>query len=236
MLKDTQNIVRLALVFTFAVLLPVFITAQQTKERVMQHRVYRDQPIEVTAIKVNGVEIKPTQKFRGNSDWLNGMTVTLKNASSKPIAYVSLLIGAYYEKNGERMKRDGEDMQAGIQLQYGAQPPRKGESVPAFSPLLMPDETIDIVLSEELRNRLNSLLKESNATTDVTEISVRVFEVFFEGDSDTMWQTGRMLHRDPNNPRRWIRVSPKKSLAKNQESPKTGNPESFDASEKPVSG
>jgi hypothetical protein len=77
----------------------------------------------------------------------------------------------------------------------------------------MPDETIDLVLSEKMRADLDSLLKESGATTDVTEISVRVFEVFFAGDSETMWQTGRMLRRDQKNPLRWERIALKSDSA-----------------------
>lgn len=198
--------IRLVLGLTFTVLLPVCVVAQETRQRVMQHQVYRDQPIEIVAIKVKGQDIKPQQEFSGKSDWLNGMTITLKNVSGKPVAYVSVLIGAYYEKNGERLKRDGQDQQAGIQLNYGAQPPRKGEPALVYRPLLMPEETADVEFSEESRVELESLLKEADAATDVTEISVRVFEVFYEGDGDTMWKMGRILRRDANNPRGWIPI------------------------------
>lgn len=74
----------------------------------------------------------------------------------------------------------------------------------------MPGEEADVTLSEKSRSELDSLLREGDASTDIPEISVRFYEVFFEGDSDTMWQTGRILRRDPNNPGHWFRISPGK--------------------------
>jgi hypothetical protein len=183
--------------------------AQQGRQRVMEMDVYRGQPVEITAVKVGGVPIQPKRKFTANSDWLNGVTFTLKNVYDRPVAYVSLLIGAYYEKSdGTRAKRGGQDVLAGIELKYGFQPPRPGEpDPPYYVPPLLPGQTMDVVFTERSRDELYSMLTEGKASTDVTEINVRVYDVCFEGDSDTRWHTGFMLRRDPNNPDSFVRIS-----------------------------
>lgn len=212
MSKASKNFSVLMLAIASAILLPVFVTAQQTEPRLIQLKTHRDQPVEMTSIRTKDLNVLPMQAVRANSDWLNGMTLTFKNVSDKPIAYVSVLIGAYYEQTGGRMKKDGEDVQAGIQLNYGAEPPRTGEASQSLSPPLMPGETASVTFSEKARNDLDSLLRDGDASTDLTEISIRFYEVFFEGDSDTMWQTGSRLKRDANNPRRWNRVSDAKKV------------------------
>jgi hypothetical protein len=175
---------------------------QQGKQRVMQLKVYRDQPVEITSIKVGGVSIESKRKFKAGSDWLNDMTITLKNVYDRPVAYVSVMIGAYYEKgDGTRLRRGGQDVLAVIEVPYGFQPPGQGDPDPPYyvTPIL-PGQTVDVGLTEKWRDQLYSMLTEGKASTDVTELNVRVYRVFFEGDSDTVWSTGRMLRRDPTNP------------------------------------
>lgn len=177
----------------------------QGKQRMIKLETYRDQPVEITAVKVGGAPIESKRKFKAGSDWLNGITITLNNVYDRPIAYVSLMIGAYYEKSdGTRVKRGGQDVLAMIELLYGAEPPRPGEPSPPYRAPLLPGDTVDVVLTESSRNQLYAMLTEGKASTDVTEISVRIYRIFFEADSDTVWRTGRMLRRDPNNPD-WFR-------------------------------
>ena len=189
---------------------------QDIKERVVKHVVYRDQPVEIVAVKVKDATIHPKRKFAGNSDWLNGMTVTLKNVSERPVAYVSVLVGAPFEKNGERIS-------AGVDLQYGATPLLPGEVAPVSTSArrpLPPGETADVVLSEEKRDELYSLLQENNASTDITELSIRVYDVFFEGDSEMRWRGGRIYRRDPNDPWYWIPIMPGTSSNRTSSKPR----------------
>lgn len=187
-----------------AILLPVSSSTPQGRERVIQLRPYKDQPVEILDVKVKGAHIVPNGKFAADSDWLKGMTVTVKNVFDKPVAYVSVLIGAYYTKDGQRVKRDGQDAQAGAELKYGAAPPRPGETARPTDPPLMPGQTVELVLSERAREQLYTILTNENASTDVAEITLRLYMVFFEGDSDTMWRTGSILRRDPTNSQHWI--------------------------------
>lgn len=192
---------------------PAFSAGQQpsSSARQSQRRVeilpHRDPPVEIVAVRVKGVPISPKTRFAGDSDWLNGMTVSLKNISGKSVAYISVLVSAYHERDGRRIKLNGEDVQAGIELKYGAMPVRPDEPAPPYSPPLLPDETVDVVLSERSRDELYSLLTSRDASTDIEELTITVYAVSFEGDSETRWGNGIMLRRDPNDPRLWNRIS-----------------------------
>ena len=193
--------------FVFALWQPASISAQQKSQRVVQQRAVRDQPVEITAVKIKGSLVEPKRAFAADDDWLDGMTITVKNVFDKPVAYVSVLVSAYLENNGQRFKKNGNDIQAATPLRYGAEPPRPGEPVPPYSPPLQPGASLDLTFSERSRDDLKSLLTEGNASTNIKEITVRLYEVFFEGDSDTMWSLGFMLRRDPNNPRRFVPIN-----------------------------
>lgn len=192
--------------FVFALWQPASISAQQKSQRVVQQRVVRDQPVEITAVKIKGSLVEPKRAFAADDDWLDGMTITVKNVYDKPIAYVSVLVSAYLENNGQRFKRNGNDIQAAVPMNYGSEPPRPGAPVPPYSPPLQPGASLDLTLSEHARDDLKSLLMEGNASTNVKEITVRLYEVFFEGDSDTKWSDGFLLRRDPTNPRRFLPI------------------------------
>ncbi len=93
---------------------------------------------------------------------------------------------------------------------YGAKLPPPGEpGSPVYYPPIPPGETIEITLSEHARDELRSLLADYGASTDITELYLGVYMIFFEGESDTMWRTGFRLRRDPNDPRHWIVVESK---------------------------
>lgn len=203
-------------------LLPQLSVEQQTRERFVEYSPYKDQPVEIVAIMAKGRDVIPKQKFRADGDWLNGLKVTLRNVSDRPVAFVSVLVGAYFEKDGTRMKIDGQDAQAGIQLMYGAQPLPAGESYlgSVLIPMsLSPDGVINLAISESNLGELYSLIRNRGASTDITALTIRVYEVFFEGESEIMW-SGRMLRRDPNDPNLWIAVKSDNSSSRADSKPR----------------
>lgn len=209
MFRSPRCLSHTLLALAFAIMLPTPGISQQVKQRAVQLEMSRDQPVEIVDVKVKGVSVKPKQKFDGDTNWLDGMTIKLKNVSDRPVSYASVLVTTYYEKDGRRSKqRDGEDVQAAIELMYGAWPPDPDDPAPPYSPPLLPGETLDLTLTERSRDELYSLLRQDDASTDIAELTVRVYRVFFAGDNDTMWKMGRMLRRDPNDFRRWHPIPP----------------------------
>lgn len=201
-----------SLVFLFAlcfvVVQAVRSGALQGKLRLVKMQEHRDPPVEITAIKVKGVPIQPKRKFTADSDWLNDLTFTVKNVYDRPVAFVSIMIGAYYEKaDGQRAKRGGQDVLAVVEFAHGFPPPRPGDpDPPYYVPPILPGQSVDIVFTERWREQLYSMLREGKATTDVTEIYVRLASVFLEGDSETKWG-GQWLRRNPKNPDSFVRIS-----------------------------
>jgi hypothetical protein len=221
MLRNLRIISPLIFVLLIVVLLFVPGFTYQSKKRAVELETYKDQPVEIVDTKVKGGAIKPKQEFDGDSDWLNSMTVKVKNVSDKPVAYVSVLVSTYYERDGRRIKqRDGMDVQAAIELNYGAAPPRPGEPAPPYRAPLLPGESIDLTLTEKSRDELYAILSQDNASTDIARLTVRIYEVFFVGDSDTMWKTGRVLQRDPNDAMHWIPMERNMSANRRVEKPK----------------
>lgn len=216
MLTKSEKRSHLVMALMFAVVItglslimlrPAQGTAPQGKTRLVKPTAYRDAPVEIVAIKVHGAPIAPHRAFTNDSDWLNGLTITLKNVFDKPVAYVSFLVGAYYEKDGVRIKkRDDKDVLAMVEMGYGAKPRRPDESAAPYRRPIQPGESMDVVLTDAAREDLYSLLRNGGASTDVTEISVRLNEVYFEGESETKWSLGFMLRRDTEDPRRWLPV------------------------------
>jgi len=184
-------------------------SAQQTKERIIKIITFRDPPVEIVALTVKGTLVQPDQRFHGDSDWFNGLTVTIKNVSDKPVVYTGILVTAPHEKNGMRQQIDGRDYVVGIDLMYGVKPVFPGEAARSYRPVpLAPGQTADIMLSDMLRDQIYSLLRNRDSSTDVSELTLRLNEVVFEGDDNTMWRYGYRHRRDPANPMRWNVVDP----------------------------
>jgi hypothetical protein len=219
MFRESKILPRLMFGVTLALLLPALNIAQQTKQpqqtnqRMVTLKAYKDPPVEISAVKVKGVPIAPKHKFTMESDWLNHITITAKNVYDKPIAYLSVLIGAPYEKDGKRIL-------AVVELRYGAAPANTGDPSPPYTPPLLPGESVVLEFNERLRDELRSILISENASTDVEEVSIRVYEVFFQGDGNTKWSTGGMLRRDSNDSRLWIPIEPNKPIGRTFRKPK----------------
>jgi hypothetical protein len=95
-------------------------------------------PVEIVSIKLNGREVNPGEKIKGDDDWLRGLSFTVKNISEKPIAYVAISL------RFEQPKRI-----VGFTLSYGVYYPG-GEPRSGTSPLpLQPNQTVDLTLTKE---------------------------------------------------------------------------------------
>jgi hypothetical protein len=182
---------------------------QQEKDRLIKLKPYKDQPVEIVATRVKGTTVDPERKFGADKDWLNGMSVVIKNISDKPVIYARVSVLAYMEKNGVRKQFEGRDRVAMISLTYGDRPLLPGESPRSTRPTpLMPGQSAELIFSDALRDQLYSMLNENDSSTDIPELILMVDWVSWDGDDDTAWINGRMHRRDPNNPMRFVPVEP----------------------------
>lgn len=202
------------LIFTAAVMLaalgivmpPAHGNGQQEKERSVQIKIYKNEPVEIVAVKVKDAPVKIGQKFAGDSDWFNGMVVTIKNISNKPVTFATVFVMAPYEKNGVRKQVNGRDLYANIELIYGEPPPMPGKRRSNPIALLMPGETTDVLLDEGWRDQFYFRLRLEDSSTDIPELTLSTFQVAFLGDDDTMWMHGFWRRRDPKDPGSWLTV------------------------------
>ena len=62
----------------------------QTKERVLKKGTFPNEPMKVIGIKVKGKAIDTDKKFVEDDDWIESLSVRLKNTSDKPVVFVEL--------------------------------------------------------------------------------------------------------------------------------------------------
>jgi hypothetical protein len=138
-----------------------------------------------------GSEFK--KDFDGYDDWMRGLAITFKNTSNKNIVYVRVfLLFPETEAAGPGM---------GFPLQFGRFP--KKPSIGSYDNLLKPGEEMEIILTDDEHNRLQSFLK-SGSFNKVNRLRLFLESVIFE--DDIMWFGGDLMRRDPDNPNRWLPI------------------------------
>jgi hypothetical protein len=172
----------------------VHVTAQQDQERVLAKENNRNEPLRIKAVKGKRGAITPGRKFLDSDNWLKGLSFNLENISEKNIIYIELEM--------EFPKSDNDPPPLIHPLTYGYRPPLDS-SIPADAPPpIKPGETIDLRLSDPEYARLQTELQTLKYPRSIKHaVFIIRFVVFDDG---TMWDTGRLMRRDVNDPRRWV--------------------------------
>jgi hypothetical protein len=172
----------------------------QAPQKSITYSPQRNQPIRFDKIKVAGnfFEFEAgsefTKDFEGDDDWMRGLAITFKNTSNKNIVYVSVyLLFPETESAGPIM---------GFPLQYGRFP--RKPSIGNYDSLLEPGVEMELVLTDDKHNDLQSFLK-SRSFNKVNSLKLHLDTVIFE--DDIMWMGGDLMKRDPNNPNQWIPIT-----------------------------
>lgn len=172
------------------------IQAQDLKDRQLTHAydfTTVQMPVEIVAIRLNGKEIVPGEKLKGDDDWLRGISFTLKNISDQPIAYVNI---------GFKFPRpDGFLVYS---LPYGvslAQGERRNASSP---PAIQPGQSVNLVLTKErYESSFLYVLAQAEVSRRFDTAAYYVDTVCFEGQPDVIWQFGHLKRRHPTEPFRF---------------------------------
>src|SRR3982751_7121375 len=69
---------------------PVSATIQQAQERIVKKYSWRNEPLEISKLKIKGKLVEQNKKFSEADDWLRGFTVSVKNISPKTIIYIEM--------------------------------------------------------------------------------------------------------------------------------------------------
>jgi len=176
----------------------------QTKKKSIIRRVsYYKYPVEVS-FELNGQPLKSTETvagpyrtndFEADADWLNHLTIKIKNTSGKTITW--MLVNLLFPE----VTKDGSV--ALHQFFLGVDP-----DAPFARPELRvaPNEAFEIPLStkyEDLRHLVN-VIGSGMAIENVSKVEVEFHAALF--DDEKRFEVGLWYRRDPNDRHKWIRI------------------------------
>jgi hypothetical protein len=144
-------------------------------------------PLEIVSIRLNGKDVQPGEKIKGDDDWLQGLSFRLKNISDRPIAYLD--IGLQFPQP------DGivvYSLNYGVDFSRGE--PRRESSAPA----IQPGETLDLALTKERYPIFLHTLALGGASSRFEIASYYIERVCFDNEPDVIWEGGKLKRRDPN--------------------------------------
>ena len=212
MRKDCSRPLRFLSLTGLTLLLTLCTLGQEPALRSVSIDVFKNQPAEIVDIRVDGKRITPSTPLREADDWLRRLSVVIKNTSDKPISYLSVGLTTYYERDGQRLKKHGDEFVALIELPYGLPPcgGRRDPYIPAA--MSIPSgAVIEIGVAQELQEQLNRLLMSEGGSTQIRSVTLALYEVVFEGETKRKWRTGSWLERDANDPKLWNVISETKT-------------------------
>ena len=89
-------------------------------------------------------------------------------------------------------------------MPYG-QVPGLEDSGPREQSPVGPNETVEMAIGSDTYGGLKRILTDHGPTFGVTRVRLQISMIIFA--DGTAWGNGFLLNRDPNNPRRYIRIS-----------------------------
>jgi hypothetical protein len=168
----------------------------QKQERTIKKVSWRNEPVKIAKLKIKGKPIGLGQSFLEEDDWLEGMTISVKNTSGKTITFLSMRL------DFPRPESSSQEPVSIYEFEYGRNPLfASGSSLPN-TPTIAPGESTEFSISDTIYAALKKLLSDYPASIKKVEIVLN--SVAF--DDGTEWQGGGLYRRDPSDPGRLRRV------------------------------
>ena len=186
--------------------------AQGEHERVLKKGTYRNPVTDILNVRVKGSPAAFDRKISADDEWLKGITVGVKNTSTKPIVYFELQIRLFGEKGDEEAIGKPPFI---YPLSYGdyqydpSQPPVSASPNQA----LAPGDSVDIALTDEAYDSLISTLLAAAYPPTLKHAEISVTDVIFA--DGTRWYKSMFLRRDPRNAKKWLRIGETRSRPEN---------------------
>lgn len=149
-------------------------------------------PLEVVSVRVKGETVEPGRPLAGGDDWLEGLTISVKNVSDKPISFIDVRL-LFPTSAGDGRKSIGL---LGM-LRYGCWQGGGGVAPYAVGSCkeIMPGQTQDMELTGETYKRLVGTMARLGVRVPVESVQFEIDTVAF--DADMEWSRGLLLKRDP---------------------------------------
>jgi hypothetical protein len=163
-------------------------------------------PVAITLIQSQIGAIEPDKKLSASKDWFKGLKVTVRNKSEKPITHISLKLH-FPRPQGQENELDFVET-----LNYGESPiPYKDGRIPINTvKAIMPGESIQLSLSDEIYDTLRMILEESKYPSIIKKIRVYVSILGFS--DGTLWMGDKTYRLDENNPGKLIPTEKKTAI------------------------
>jgi len=176
---------------------------QSKKKSIIRRVSYFKYPVEMS-FELNGQPLESTETvdgsertnyFEADADWLNHLTIKIKNTSGKTITW--MLVNLLFPE----VTKDGAI--ALHQIFLGVDP-----DAPFARPEIRvaPNETFEIPLSTKYKDlgRLVNVIGSGMAIENVSKVEVEFHAALL--DDGTRFQTGLWYRRDPKDPHKWIPI------------------------------
>ena len=177
-----------------SVLLHARGVAPQNQERLLAKLSNRNEPLRIKTIKGKKGAINVGKKFLDDDEWLKGLSFNVENISEKNIIYIELEL--------DFPKANDDPPPLIFSVEYGLRPLLDGSLAADAPPPIKPGEEIELSLSDVEHTRLRKLLEKLGYPKSIKQAVFTIGMVIF--DDLSMWSTGRLMRRDPNDPRRWV--------------------------------
>ena len=176
---------------------------QSKKKSIIRRVTYFKYPVEMS-FELNGQPLKSTEtvagsertnEFEADADWLNHLTIKIKNTSGKTITW--MLVNLLFPE----VTKDGSV--AMHQIFLGVDP---DAPFPRPELRLAANETFAIPLSakyDDIRH-LVDVVGSGTPIENVSKVEVQYHAALF--DDGTRFETGLWYRRDPKDPHKWIRI------------------------------
>lgn len=181
----------------------IVVAQSQESTRTPEKIHLKNEPIEIMEVKVgnkNGIRLGDS--FQANDDWLSGLTFKVKNVSSKQIVRIEL------ELQFPEVKFNNAVFV--LPVQYGQVPDLEEPAIDNQGPVA-PDDIVPMPVDRDTYAGIKRIINGNGNAFGVSKVRVRVSTIIF-GDG-TAWHNGYLHTRDPNNPRKWIRIGKRSPLA-----------------------
>ncbi|MGB7923421.1 MAG: hypothetical protein WCF57_09270 [Pyrinomonadaceae bacterium] len=170
--------------------------AQQDQERFLLRERNQDEPLRIKAINGKKGAITIGKKFLDDDDWLQGLSFNVENISGRNIIYIEIEL--------DFPKSNDDPPPLVYPIEYGYMPLLDG-SLAANAPTpIKPGETLDLRLSDSEYATLLKVLEKLGYPKSIRQAVFTIRHVIF--DDLLMWSTGRLMRRDPDDPRRWVPI------------------------------
>ena len=176
---------------------------QSHRKSIIRRVTYFKYPVEMS-FELNGQPLKSietvagserTNDFEADADWLNHLTIKIKNTSGKTITW--MLVNLLFPE----VTKDGSVAMHQIFLGVDPDAPFQRPEL-----RLAPNETFEIHLSakhEEIKH-LVDVIGSGMPIENVSKVEIQFHAALF--DDGTRFRTGEMYRRDPNDSHKWIKI------------------------------